>query len=99
MRGKCFEEMKKILDLPTSNWTIANLKTLRSSTGLLQIHQSMKVDEFTKSWNESDPRWTSEELKIRQKIMMTLKLQGNLVREIRKIMNAECPNWSKVGKN
>ena len=99
MRGKSFEEIKKILDIPIHDWSMNNLKTLKSTTALLQIHQAIKVDEFKKFWSILDSRWTSEDLKIRQKIIMTLQLQGDLVDEIRKIMNDHCPNWSKIGKN
>ena len=98
MRGKSFEEIKKILDIPIHDWSITNLKTLKSTTALLQIHQAIKVDEFKKFWSILDSRWTTEDLKIRQKIIMTLQLQGDLVDEIRKIMNDQCPTWSKIGK-
>ena len=101
MRGKGFETMKKILDHPTpyGNWIAADLKTLKFTMGLLQIHQAMKVNEFEKFWNVEDARWNDEDLKIRQKILMTLKLQGDIVEEIRKTFNAQCPQWSKIVKD
>ena len=82
-RGKCFDEINQAFDMNSPKWTLGQMKNVKSITGLVNC-QRYKIEEKLRTIDVS--KWSPEELKITQKVLMTFQIQTNIIEEIKQIL-------------
>ena len=80
-RGKCFDDINQAFEMNNPKWTVEQMKNVKSIMGLVNC-QRYKIEEKLAKINVS--KWSSEELKIPQKVSMTFRIQTKLIEELKR---------------
>ena len=84
-REKCIDDINDAFDLKNPKWSNEKMVNVKSIMGLFNL-QMYHIEKKVQNLNYS--KWTSEQVRIPKKLLVTLQIQKKLIDEIKEILRA-----------